>query len=596
MPHEKPDTQEVVQLDLLAEIADQNAIHLWGENVARGPHFPLFDFRPEIVAHVFPFIRGADRFPEEDDLIRTVGKLSSRNDLDAFASRFGSIYVSATRENFPVLKASTSLHDRYMSARQFESIAREALGAEDVSLRRIFFFGPHDEHYEFSVEDRSVLISSCGAKLHTLEEIQSAIVRASQGFVPDSSFADRVRTAWQEETTIDLQALDPAVLPSAAEEVRIPLWRLVPPIDFSYWCVPTSFAMTCAFWDNFVKGHGTITGYGRLVDYWMRHPSDPSKNKYGKNVPNIIDEIIDPATGTWPHDPTTGKRIPIVSTINDPNGYSFTHHIDAGTPQNDWGWNVLKAELDDGRPLVWGIQNASIAHAVVAIGYRMQGSQRRVIVLDPPNQHTPTRITEYNYDQFNNTPYVKTSVERLHPGGGIQPHNLAILSPDGGQTLEAFTSCPVTWQVWGSEIAKVTVSFSVDGGSSWSVVATNLDSKPGKNVFVWRPDRPTDQGRLKIEGFSSSNAYLAGDGSQRDFTIVPAPVRRIDSYALGWAHAAHAGYILLRFSKASQQVLGPLEFTTYRRYVDMLRHEKPVSYDPNQRLLLTIPEPVGEEG
>ncbi len=584
-----------VGLDQLAEIAQRNAVRLWGGRVARGRHFPLFDVDETITAYLFPFARNAQDFPDEDRLTETVNGFRAPEERDAFASRFGSITVSASRTNVPVLRASGRLHERYLIADGLARMAREALDVESVDPGRVFYLGVHAEYHEFISGHRRILISSCDPKPYALEDLQAAFAGTPRAEQTDPEFPERVAAAWREEMGSDGEDVDPSSLETALREVRIPLWRLVPFIDYTYWCDPTSWAMVCAFWDNYVQGHGTVTGYGRLVDHWLRHPNDPKRRQYGKNVPNIIDEIIDPKTGTWPKDPATGKGKAFPDTINQPNGYRFTRHTTIGTGGNQWGWSVLKSELDAGRPVVWGIVNPHIAHAVTLIGYRIQGARRKVIAIDAANPNTPTRINEYDYDQFRNAPYQRVGIGRLSPGGGTHPDHLVILGPDGGETVEAFSPVTITWRVWGHGITRASLHVSWDEGNTWSLIAANRPCEPGQNAFVWHPGRPANRARVKVEGYTAANGYIAGDGSQGNFRIRPAPIRAVQSYSIGWNHAAHGGYVLLRFAGAPEKLLGPLGYAAYRRYVDMLRNEKPVSYDPNSRTLLTFPEPVGEE-
>ncbi len=67
------------------------------------------------------------------------------------------------------------------------------------------------------------------------------------------------------------------------------------------------------------------------------------------------------------------------------------------------------------------------------------------------------------------------------------------------------------------------------------------------------------------------------------------------SYQAGWRHDTHHGIIVLRFQDGTSKQLEPLDYGTYMSMLDSLRCEKPLWYDPNQNLLATYHEPVGEQ-
>jgi hypothetical protein len=46
--------------------------------------------------------------------------------------------------------------------------------------------------------------------------------------------------------------------------------------------------MVLGFYDSYVKGKGTLLGYGRFIDHW--YELTPG----GVNLPNLIDDVLPP--------------------------------------------------------------------------------------------------------------------------------------------------------------------------------------------------------------------------------------------------------------------------------------------------------------
>lgn len=92
-------------------------------------------------------------------------------------------------------------------------------------------------------------------------------------------------------------------------------------------------------------------------------------------------------------------------------------------------------------------------------------------------------------------------------------------------------------------------------------------------------------------GIQISNISAAGATMTFDITLnthIP-----VTAYQAAWNHKAHHGVIVLLFGGSGRQ-LEPLDYETYHSMLDMLRGENPVWFDPNQELLATEHELVGE--
>jgi hypothetical protein len=60
-------------------------------------------------------------------------------------------------------------------------------------------------------------------------------------------------------------------------------------VDWTYWCVPTSFTMATRRYDNYIKGVGGILGYGRLAGWWQEHLELNNGPAHFTNVPDYIE-------------------------------------------------------------------------------------------------------------------------------------------------------------------------------------------------------------------------------------------------------------------------------------------------------------------
>jgi|GEM_PF-6562087 len=297
--------------------------------------------------------------------------------------------------------------------------------------------------------------------------------------------------------------------PGNAMEKRVYKWKLIPLIDYTYWCVPTSEAMVLAYYDNYVQGAGGFTGYGRLVDYWFDHPD-------GGNAPSLIDVAIDPKTKTWRKRGDGSSWPSAKAWMLDNFGYDFSFQNLQCNKSNDYCWNEIRAEIDGGRPLMFSVPG----HCVAAFGYRVTAAgKKQVIVYDPPNKHTPTYLNYYDHDQCE-------GIQKIMPGAGGDQNedNLAIFSPDGGETLNQFSPYQITWFVWGNGIKSIDLDHSTDGGRTWTSIANGIGTKLGYNSRLWTPPTPTNKGRIRIKGYSQYKAkYIAGDGSQNNFIVAATP-------------------------------------------------------------------------
>ena len=106
-------------------------------------------------------------------------------------------------------------------------------------------------------------------------------------------------------------------------------------------------------------------------------------------------------------------------------------------------------------------------------------------------------------------------------GGDTTPPDVAVISPDGGETLTGNTSTTVEWIAGdASGIAGINLYVSLDGGTSYKPVALGLANT---GSHTWFPaNRPTAQALFLVEAID--NAFNIGeDQSDSVFTIQSPP-------------------------------------------------------------------------
>ncbi|MFX0203240.1 MAG: CARDB domain-containing protein, partial [Candidatus Hodarchaeota archaeon] len=517
--------EDRVSIATLEKIADAHAHDLWGEEIARGRPFPLADVTEDVFAYVFPYIRGLYHFPEYEEIFDRIRNLRSRNqdypETDAPVSipytelgQFGSIYVSARRTNFPILGASHSLHPYFLVGDLAQETAERHFDSKEVRLERIYFLNPHQEYFEFtSQKDRTII------HVNSLERKKPEEVLIREPFSPiPSEVLRQIEDAWERVTELTPIGIDEKDISKTHTKKLIQHYELVPVVNQTYWCVPTAKTMVAGFWDNYAKGKGTITGYGRLIDYWFEKLLN-GNGKWKRNLPSFIDDIIDPnlKPPTWRKRSNGTAYANTAEFINEYYGYNFSFQETKATASNNWAWKILKNEIDSGRPVLWG----SPGHANTAFGYRISSSgQKQVILYSTWGNTAQQQLREWNYN-------ICSKIECLSPGGGTNGDHSIIISPDGGEMVYTSVPCEISWFVWGEKIKKTTLSFSEDDGKNWTILAYDLNTKPAWNSFAWLPGKATTKARIRIQCYTEKKEYISGDGSQKNFHIEQATLANI---------------------------------------------------------------------
>ena len=509
-----------VPLSLATEIAEEQAREVWGEHISSGPPFLLYDAEGNPFSYAFPVAVDAPDFPgyeEIFDAVRRVGEEYSRSDprfyteVENLIGQSGTVEVAVNWHDFPVLVVRHALHPYFLSLDLAIEEASLRLGGE-VQLEYLIYEGPHELYYQFNAGRDPLTLHAY--LLKPPEEIfpiafeESEVAQFSQDSVVAPVNAEKIEQVWR------LKSQNVSAL-----ELNTVKWlnhyKSVPVVQWTHWCVPTAATMVAGYWDHFVDG-ATFTGYGRLFDYWFDH-QPICQNSNVTNVPNFIDEIIDHTTPTC-----TWSSNGFLGTINNLNQYNFTWNNTKGTLSNDWGWPFITQEIDNDRPVVWGV-GPNKPHAMTAIGYRISGSQKFVIVYNTWGATAKQQLAEYNYDQWSGAANTKTGVGRLWPGGGSGGEHAVLTFPRGEEVILGPTT--VSWFVWGDQIKWTAIYFSKDGGNTWNRIHNDafLATQAGWNSYAADFNEITSKGRVKIENYSSLFEYISGDGSPNNFFVQGKP-------------------------------------------------------------------------
>lgn len=514
---------DAISVGMLKQVADRHATGIWGPEVARGTPLQLVDAEDEPVLYAFPYAIGDRKFPTTDELIKQFSKLQRTGGtsnkakskisaaipsiVEAEAARYGTIYVSARKRDFPVTRVSHALHPYFYNAER----ALSHVGEDAAKLVKLRYLPPH-EFFEIRKQDSTLRLHT--HMLMSEEEIRAAAEKFTGTPEPKAvtakpapSYTKQIAEAWKAyEQPAPAHVLTPETpLPPPPSpggiEFRIRQWERMPAINWTCWCEPTAASMVFAFWDHYVPvpGIGTHVGYDRIVDYWFNHSSN------GNNVPDIIDPIA------------AGPNIDVANTLK---GYNWTVNKVHGNSSNDYAWNELVGSLHNNRPVVWHVfRSASWGHAVSAFGYRILNGQKYVILYTGWSEDPNMALQEWLYNEHDGVPLARVEVDLYVPGGKELYRYLFVRRPYGEETYHVGQWNEILFHVHPqTDIKKARIEHSIDGGQSWSLVV-EVWVQPGWNQWWWRPVSTSNKARIRIRGMSENGIYLGGDGSFKNFNI-----------------------------------------------------------------------------
>jgi hypothetical protein len=112
----------------------------------------------------------------------------------------------------------------------------------------------------------------------------------------------------------------------------------------------------------------------------------------------------------------------------------------------------------------------------------------------------------------------------------VKGTGLAIASPDGGETLSAGATVPITWATVGT-IANVKLEFSANDGGTWQTIAASI---PNQGNYNWQvPSVDTNTGLIRVSDASTPTVF---DESNAGFKIAASQPEKVISFGDDWKY------------------------------------------------------------
>ena len=185
---------------------------------------------------------------------------------------------------------------------------------------------------------------------------------------------------------------------------------------------------------------------------------------------------------------TAGEPTPFANLLADPARYTFPTKAlsDAGIASTVSYSDFIDHQL---------ASNEQMADYVSASAHVVRADQY---------------VTSYGTTTTDHYPVV--SSYQIGGSGNTAP-TVTVTSPNGGESWAAGTVHAITWS--SANVSSVNLDYSVDGGSTWTAIATGVAASPAS--FSWTvPNSTTTTGRVRVSDAASSTS----DVSDASFTIV----------------------------------------------------------------------------
>jgi plastocyanin len=124
---------------------------------------------------------------------------------------------------------------------------------------------------------------------------------------------------------------------------------------------------------------------------------------------------------------------------------------------------------------------------------------------------------DHNLPSQTGTIVVQSVAQSTGGGSSVKPASAVLISPDGGQVYAAGARVDVFWQADGTGLTGIRLSLSLDGGTTYSIIA---DNQFHDGAYVWTvPNSPSTTARIKVDALGQGGSVLASDASGGDFMI-----------------------------------------------------------------------------
>lgn len=106
-------------------------------------------------------------------------------------------------------------------------------------------------------------------------------------------------------------------------------------------------------------------------------------------------------------------------------------------------------------------------------------------------------------------------------GGGSSsiPPSAGLVSPNGGQTLNAGSTYTILWSAGGTGLRGINLKLSTDGGATYPTTIASNEYNDGSYNWLVPSMTTTTTARIKVEALGTGGSLLAYDASDADFTI-----------------------------------------------------------------------------
>ncbi len=523
---------EQIPLKDLTEIAHRNAQALWGD-VYQAEPIPYYGQDDQIVAWRFNYsINKA--FPNTEKLKAECIKYEQ--DGNAYKQygngEFGRILISARSNMAVIMEYATMLSPEFSHAGKFQNLSQREFGKSAIQIQKTYYLSHFDIWHKVSdgIATKYICVSPTGGikdeqEFHHLKE-------NSKMFCETGDF----KQEWEKYQN--------GFAPVTDGDVLVPNYLLMPFIDWSYGCSPTSAMMILAYYNY--RSMVTEYKYPNLVTNIFER-EDGIQEDYDYTVCGThrqlaiemeTDTVDEGTTYVWNLD--NGMQ----RVTNHFNGYNFDIYNRYTTP-----WTRLKSEINAGRPAISNSYNKE--HSYTAVGCN-NGSDKIIV----------HNTWEYGLSWIDKTHADVITI--VKPGGG-KGHAIELVHPKGdtrynksgqGENFYAGDVDEIRWHTDCYGEGTVTIMLSTNGGHSWDEIAETEND----NCYDWEIPSDLDSESCRILLWLMHDDYpgevAGGDCSISNFIISPSGSLPIMSSNFTYTTYDISRYFQFEHTEPSWAVIG----------------------------------------